>query len=206
MATKKRAARETPTASIILNQARHYMRYLRKERGETTAQIANSEGVSQKAIEKSIRQVEIQRGLYTQQNLNASMVGMLMGNLGHVDLTLKRMFKAKDYMEQKNPDGSIQFIPVDDKATQLKAMEVFGKFLDSMQPRSAGVNVKVQQNNANQANATGGKVGGYEDMLRGILDNVQNFNQLPSQTGDVIEAEEDADDEEDDEVATIQTQ
>lgn len=180
----------------------HYMRYMRKDHGETVQQIARSEGVTTRAIEKSIRQIELHRSVYSMQNLNTSLTGMLMSNVDNVDKTMRRMFEAKEYVEQKLPTGEVEFIPVDDKTIQLEAVKVYGKLLESMQPKGGGMTVKVQQNNANQAVATSGKVGGYEEMLHSILKNVDNYNQLPSQTGDVIEAE--AEDSNEDEEEVIQ--
>jgi hypothetical protein len=188
---------------MVLQQARHYMRYMRADQGEKPEQIAASEGVSLQAVEKSIKMVRFHRGLNTQSNLNTAVVGMLMGNLNHVDKTFQRMFKAKNYIEHKKPDGSTKLVPIEDTETQMKALEVYGKFVGSLQPKSAGVNLSVQQNNANQsASISNARGGGYEEMLHGILGNVRSHNDLPPQTADVIDAEEDGEEEEDD--ATVQ--
>jgi len=199
MAKNKKKGTKALTTDVILREnSLHYMRYLRKDRGESVRDIARSEGVTQRAVEKSVRMVEMHRSLYSAQNLNVTVTSMLMGNAGNVDQTLRRMFDAKEYIERKNPDGSSELIPIDDKLVQLEAVKVYGKLLDSMQPKGSGMTVKVQQNNANQTVATTGKAGGYEDMLHSILKNVGNYNQLPSETGDVIEAEETEDDDEED--------
>lgn len=203
MANRK-TARVEANPGLVLDQARHYMRFLRVERGEKPAAVAKSEGVTVRAIEKSIRTVELQRGIYTQSSLNMALIGMLLGKVAKADRTFDRMLEAKDYIEKKNVDGSTEFIPVDDKATQIRALEVLGKYAESMQPKGGGVSVKVQQNNANQANATTSGTGGYESMLHRIIKESQQHNQLPSETADVIDAEEFGaeDDEDDDEVMT----
>jgi len=188
----------------VLQQARHYMRYLRHDQGEKAEAIALSEGVSVTAIQKSIKMIHFHRALNTQANLNTAVVGMLMGNLGRVDKTFQKMFKAKNYVEQKRADGSTKMIPIDDTSTQLKAVEVYGKFIESMQPKGGGLNVKVQQNNSNQSSAiTNVRSGGYEEMLHGILSNVKTHNALPTQTADVIDAEEDDDENEDDDARAV---
>lgn len=191
----KTATKREKNANIVLQQARHYMRYLRNDRGETAEEIAKSEGVSTKAIEKSISMVRFHRELNTQQNLNTAVVGMLMTNLGRADKTLQRMFLAKNYIEHKKPDGTTELVPIDDTKVQMQALEIYGKYLEAMQPKG-GFNLKVQQNNANQAVAhSNAKSGGFEEVLHGIVSNVQKFNELPSKTADVIESEPDDDDE-----------
>lgn len=188
---------ENAGTNLVLRQARHYMRYLRYDQGEKQEEIAKSEGVSVKAIEKSIAMVRFHRGLNTQQNLNVAVVGMLMGNLGRADQTLKRLFAAKNYIEHKQADGSTQLVPVDDAKVQLQALEIYGKFVDSMQPKAGGMNLKIQQNNANQATMTNARSGGFEEVLHGIIGNVKAHNELPYETADVIDAEEeDGEDEE----------
>jgi len=183
---------------MVLRQARHYMRFLRYDRGEKQEEIAKSEGVSVKAVEKSIAMVRFHRGLNTQQNLNTAVVGMLMGNLGRADQTLRKMFGAKNYIEHKQPDGSTKLVPIDDTKVQLQALEIYGKFVESVQPKASGMNLKIQQNNANQATMTNARSGGFEEVLHGIIGDVKAHNQLPYETADVIDAEdEDGEDEED---------
>lgn len=195
---KRKAANEK---GLVLDQARHYMRYLRS-RDEKPADIARSEGVTIRAIEKSIRTVEIQQALYTQTNLNVAVLGMLMKKVNKVEGTFDRMFDAKDYIEQRNPDGSTVLIPVDDKSVQLEALKIFGSYISAQQPKSAGVSLNVQQNNANQANAVSTGKGGYEEMLHQIVKEANTHNQLPSETADVIDDEDFSEEDDDDEVMT----
>jgi hypothetical protein len=184
--------------AMVLQQARHYMRFIRKDQGETPDAIAKSEGVSVKVVERSIRMVEMHKSLNTQANLNGAVVGMLMSNLPHVDRTFQKLFKAKNYIEQKQPDGSTKLVPIDDTATQGKAIELFGKYVDSMQPKGGGLNLKVSQNNNNQAVAhSNAQTGGYEDMLRDIIDNASSHNALPPRVVDVIDSSDSEDDEDD---------
>jgi hypothetical protein len=167
--------------------------------GEKVEEIAQSEGVSIKAIEKSIRQVSMERAIHTQQNLSTAVISMLMGNMRGVDQAFKKGLKAQNFLERKNADGSNQFVPVDDTETQLKTLQVYGKFLEAMQPKGSGISVSVQQNNANQANQTNMRNGGYESMLRSVLDKVHAHNELPRETADVIEAEKEDDSSDEDE-------
>jgi hypothetical protein len=142
--------------------------------------------------------VELHKSLNTQANLNGAVVGMLMSNLPHVDRTFQKLFKAKNYIEQKQADGSTKLVPIDDTATQGKAIELFGKYVDAMQPKGGGLNLKVQQNNSNQAIAhSNAQTGGYEDMLRDIIDNASTHNALPPRVVDVIDSDDSEDDEDD---------
>lgn len=184
---------------MVLQQARHYMRFLRSEQGEKLEDIANSEGVSLAAVEKSVKMIRLHRGINTQENLNQAVVGMLVGNLTHANKALQRGFNAQNYIEQKKADGSTKLVPVPDIVAQQKTLEIFGKYLESMQPKAGGVNLKIQQNNANQANATTNvRAGGYEQMLRDVIGKADVQNALPSTTADVIDPE-DAEGDEDEE-------
>ena len=192
------ARREDAGTNQVLRQARHYMRFLRYDQGEKQEEIAKSEGVTVKAIEKSIALVRLHRGLNTQQNLNTAVVGMLMGNLGKADRTLRRMFSAKNYIEHKLEDGTTKLMPIDDTKVQMQALEIYGKYMEVMQPRGGGVSLNVQQNNSNQVTTTNARSGGFEEVLHSIIGDVKAHNELPYQTADVIEGEE-SDENEDDE-------
>lgn len=177
-------------SGIVLDQARHYMRAVRVEDGEKPADVARSEGVTVRAIEKSIRIVKYQKSLYTQANFNMALMGMMLGQLPKVKETFDRMFAAKDYVERKNADGSTELIPVDDKTIQMEALKTFATYTTAMQPKGGGVNVRVQQNNANQANATATGKGGFESMLHQVIKEANNHAALPSVTADVIDDED----------------
>src|SRR5579859_2899411 len=181
--------------SIVQQQAKHYMRYLRRNEGESVEEIARTEGVSAKAIEKSIKQVQLHRNLNTQGNLNANVVSMLMGNLGRVDKGFKKLFNAKSYIERRLADGSSELVPVDDMATQLEALRVYGKFVESMQPKGGGVAVNVSQSNQT-AQVTNIRHGGFVERMSEIRKRVQEHNLLPPVTVDA--REEDPEDEEED--------
>lgn len=195
-------ARRQRETGLVLDQARHYMRFMRVERGEKPADIARSEGVTARAIAKSVRIVEMQRMLNTNTNLSVAMVGMLMGKVNKVNVTLDRMLDAKDYLERKLEGGATEFVPVDDKAVQLEALKIYGSYVTAQQPKGGGVSVNVQQNNANQANATAAGRGGYEEMLHQIIKEASSHNQLPSETADVIDDEDFSEEDDDDETMT----
>jgi hypothetical protein len=171
---------------------------MRKDMGEKVEDIALSEGVSVKAVEKSIRQITLEKAVHNQQNLNTAVISMLMGNLRHVNSAFQSGLGAKNYIEKKNADGSTELVAVDDTELQLKALQVYGKYLEAMHPKGGGVNVNVQQNNPTQIN-NNMRNSGYEGVLRTVLEKVNAHNQLPRETADVYEAEVEDDEEEDDE-------
>lgn len=184
---------------MVLQQARHYMRFLRHDmQGETAETIAKTEGVSVKAVERSFTIVRMHRAINNHQNLNTAVVGMLMGNLGKADKTMGRMLNAKNYLEHTMPDGTKRYEAIDNPKVQLQALEIFGRYIESMQPKATGNVLKIQQNNANvNTPATNAKSGGFEEVLHGVIDKVRSTNALPFATADVIEAEEeDGNDEE----------
>ncbi len=182
--------------SIVHQQAKHYMRYLRRNEGESLDEIARAEGVSVKAIEKSIKQVELHRSLNNQGNLNANVVAMLMGNLSRVDKGFKKLFNAKSYVERRLADGSSELVPIDDTETQLETIKVFGKFIESMQPKGGGLAVNVNQTNQT-ASVTNIRHGGFVERMTEIRKRVQEHNLLPSVTVDAREADPDDEDDED---------
>ncbi len=208
MAPRKSSSRKKPSRpgtqsnGIVLDQARHYMRAIRVEEGEKAADVARSEGVTIRAIDKSIQLVKNQRGVYTQQNMNTAMVGMLLNTLAKVAEALERGLNAEQYLERKSADGSIDYMPVPDKTAQLEAMRVFGSYFASMQAKGGGISVKVQQNNANQASAVATGRGGYEEMLHQVIKEANTHNLLPAATADVIDDEDYSEEDDDDETMT----
>lgn len=182
------------SSAINIHLSKDIMRLLRRDRGETTDEIARTEGVSTKTIEKSIKRADLHRNINTQTNMNNAVVSMLMGNIGRVDKGFKKLFNAKSYVERRLADGSAELVPVDDMPTQLEALKVFGKFVESMQPKGGGVAVSVNSNNQT-AHVTNIRNGGFVDRLTEIRKRVQEHNLLPPVT--VNAREEDPDDEED---------
>jgi hypothetical protein len=183
----------TDTSALSIHMSKDIMRLMRRDRGETLEEIARTEGVSTKTIEKSIKQADLHRSVNTQGNMNSAVVSMLMGNLGRVDKGFKKLFNAKSYVERRLADGSAELVPVDDMTTQLEALKVYGKFVESMQPKGGGVAVSVNSNNQT-ANVTNIRNGGFVDRLTEIRKRVQEHNLLPPVT--VNAREEDPDDEE----------
>lgn len=201
----RKATKPAESNALAFDQARHIMRYMRVENGETPAAIARAEGVSVRTVERSLKTVEFQRAIYTRTNLNASITGMLMEKMARAGKTLERNLDAKEYVEQKNPDGSTNLIPVDDKATQLKALEIYLKGIETMQPKGGGQNIRVQQTNAQAAisvASTGG--GGYETMLHELIKESNKFNALPPKVADVMEADDGDEGEEEEEGMVIE--
>lgn len=190
---------KSDTSALSIHMSKDIMRLLRRDRGETTEEIARTEGVSTKTIEQSIKRADLHRSVNTQGNMNAAVVSMLMGNLGHVDKGFKKLFKAKSYVERRLADGSAELVPVDDMATQLEALKTYGKFVEAMQPKGGGVAVSVNSNNQT-AHVTNIRNGGFVDRLTEIRKRVQEHNLLPPVTVNAREEDPEDEEEDDDEI------
>ena len=181
---------------MVLTHSRHYMRYLRHDQGETSEDIARTEGVSIKAIERSLQLVRMHRAIHSAPGLNVAVIGMLQHNVDHASAALGRRLNAKEFYEHKFPDGHTEMVEIEDRKTQLRALEIFGRYVESVQPKAPGNVVKIQQNNANVTPEPEVRSGGFEEVLHGIIGRVREANQLPYKTADVVESEEEEGEEE----------
>lgn len=190
--------------SALANTSIHNMRYLRSLRGETVADIARREGVSVKAVEKSLRMAEIDHALNTTENLNREAISSVRTNLPHATSAIRRMLNAKTLIrETKMVKGKEQttIVQVDDIEVQTKGVAAFKDILVALQPKTGGgVNVNVNQANANTAAVatTNIRTTTYEDRLRKIRNQQAEYAALPSQVIDAPEAADEDDDVEDD--------
>src|SRR5580693_1466229 len=112
------------TSTAISTQGKSYLRYLRHDdgKGDSIAEIARSEGVSEKAVENSIKQIKRRRQVNSLDTVNTEVHGMLLGNMADVSKTLKRQLNAKNYVERRRADDSSELVAVPDNETQLKAV------------------------------------------------------------------------------------
>jgi transcriptional regulator with XRE-family HTH domain len=186
----------------LTNNSVHTMRYLRTQRGETVADIARGEGVTVKAVEKSLRMVAVDHALNTTETLQREAISSIRTNIPDATKAIRRMLNAKTLVrETKVIKGKeiTKIIEVDDTEVQVKGVNAWKDLLIAMQPKTpGGVNVNVNQSNANMAAAattTNIRTTTYEDRLRQIRNQQAEFAALPSQ---VIDAPEAADEEDED--------
>jgi hypothetical protein len=187
----------------------HTMRYLRHHRGETVQDIARNEGVTVKAVEKSLRQVQVDHALNTPEQLEREAINVVRSNLPHVQSAISRALKAKTLIREttiRRGKEETRIKTVDDIDTQLKGLKAFNDMLTATQPKGTGIAVNVNQQNANLAAAaatTNIRTTTYEDRLRRIRNQQAEYALMPSQVIDAPEATDEDDevdplDEEDD--------
>jgi hypothetical protein len=177
------------------------MRYLRTQRGEMVPDIARSEGVTVKAVEKSLRMVAVDHALNTTETLQREAISSIRSNIPEATRAIKRLLNAKTLVRETkviNGKEITKIVTVDDTEVQVKGVNAWKDLLIAMQPKTpGGVNVNVNQSNANMAAATTTNIRTttYEDRLRQIRNQQAEFAALPSQ---VIDAPEAADEEDED--------
>ena len=157
-------------------------RYIRHNLGTTPEDIAKQDGVGVAAVNKSIRAIDAYRATHTVEFLNQSMIEVVMANTDHLKKAMKGGLTAtkKDDKGKKVPDHTVQ----------MHAIDAATKIVTALQPKQGkGIHVNVNQQQAVAGGTPPPESGfvGYEERLRSIRAKIDQHNQLPSATGDVID-------------------
>jgi hypothetical protein len=133
--------------------------------------------------------------------LQREAISSIRSNIPEATRAIKRLLNAKTLVRETkviNGKEITKIVTVDDTEVQVKGVNAWKDLLIAMQPKTpGGVNVNVNQSNANMAAATTTNIRTttYEDRLRQIRNQQAEFAALPSQ---VIDAPEAADEEDED--------
>lgn len=166
-------------------------RYIRHNLGATPAEIASQDGVGVRTIEKSIASIDAYRATHTVEFLNQSMIEVVMSNTDELREAMKGGLTAQKIDDQgkKVPDHTVQMHAID-SATRM---------VTALQPKiGKGIQLNLNQQQAIAAGATPppeSGFAGFEERLRQIRTRIDQHNQLPSATGDVIDAAAEIQDE-----------
>jgi hypothetical protein len=140
-------------------------------------QIAQEDGVSVKAVEKSIMRMERHRARLTLQEIHAAeMVGLLQSVHAEA-VALSEALRAthkRQMLDEKNrpvvdDDGAPLYVELPDHDTRLDAIDRRTAILNALAPKGGGI--KIQNNNMSGGDGTTGstvKYVGVEDRIIGI--------------------------------------
>jgi hypothetical protein len=192
MASNIQPRKESP---IAIAEARHYLRFIRSERGDSLEDIAKEDGISVAMVEKSIRKVQIQKAIFTSENTQDTIRRMLVENSGKASKALGTALTAKKYVRKQDKEGKTKYVPVDDIEVQMEGLKAFKGIAEVVQPKAGGSVVNVKQVNQTAA-VTNIRGNGYEERMDEIRRKAADFNKLPPTIiASVTEESEDNDEE-----------
>jgi hypothetical protein len=187
---------------------KHLERALRVKSGETIPEIAKADGVSEKAVQKSLRIVNVNRARHSDEFLKEELIRIAM-KLGPGTMTAVAGALEATYDVTKNDNGKEVTVQEPDHSTRLKAVEQFVEIAKAAQPKTGG-NINVGMGvNVGGTRATPTATGSYvgmEDRLRAIRQEIAQRPQLEERTvttatleqpgGDILDGDDDEDDDE----------
>jgi len=146
-------------------------------------------------VQKSLEKMEVYRALTANEEVNMRYNEIVLENIDAAGKVMRDGLKAvtvtrEDYTDAKGKKRSRVISREPDHPTRFKAAELVQKSADRALPKGGGVNVNVQQNNANLNEAAPGK--SFADRLR------QRREAMGLSNGVVIAARPDSDDDEED--------
>jgi hypothetical protein len=150
-----------------LGNKKHLERFILNRGGKTIEEIALAEHISEEAVRKSIRAVEIAKGFHTQEYLQEMLVGVVLNCSPTVQKSLLEALTAGAMKDKVNDAGEKYSVFEPDHDTRLKAIAEFGKIAVAAQPKPGhSTNVKVGVGLA-MGQASGSFVG-MEERMREI--------------------------------------
>jgi hypothetical protein len=187
---------------------KHLERALRVKSGETIPEIAKADGVSEKAVQKSLRIVNVNRARHSNEFLTESLIGIVMDLEPRTKAALAGALGATYDVTKTDKNGKEITVAEPDHTTQLKAVEKITELAKAAQPRGApSINVGMGVN-VGGARATPSATGSYvgmEDRLRAIRQEIAGRPQIEERSvttavleapgGDIIDGDDDDDDE-----------
>lgn len=154
--------------------ATHFLRYIKHKCGMSPDEIAVSDNVKIKAVQRSIQHVEIYRKQHTLEFLNEAIIKEVMSAAPELGKALVRALTAKT----EGQDGEFK----EDIATQLKGVHSVSTLVRDIQPKGSGTHVQVGIQNQNAPTVISHNYLGFEDRLRKLRPKIDQVNALPSET------------------------
>jgi hypothetical protein len=151
-----------PTSRVAME------RYDRNKAGESIAEIAEKDKVSEKAVQDSIRNVQLYRSRYTHEAANQAISEIIVEKAQKVGKAIDNGLEAYQEYEITDKRGRKRRVRRPDVSAQMRAVGEYRQLAVVIQPKSAPsthVNVGVGVSNRVQT----GSYSGMEDRLRTII-------------------------------------
>lgn len=178
------------------------MRYLKAKAGIDLKEIAKSEHVHVREIEKSVRQIEMYEQQNTEGQLQLAVRDLVISVIPQAKETISGLLNAVTIERKPNEKtGKVDIIRTEDKTTRLEAVRLVKDIVIGMQPKQPAAVVNVNQTNQT---ANIGSAETVEERMRRLRARAQEHNLLPPETAAVPVTidqgfEDDGDFEEDEE-------
>lgn len=170
----------------VLNSNLHTERFLRSTSGETIADIAKDQGVTEKAILRSIADVKLYRSRNTHENVNQAISAVILSVAKELQNAVSQALKAT--FDVKDGDKTVKEA---DHSTRLRAAAEIRQLAQVVQPKSSpSTNVSVGVGVTQQTRVASGGYVGMEDRLRQIRQQRSEQTVLEGSTVAVAELEQ----------------
>lgn len=166
--------------------ARHLMRYLKAKAGMDLKEIAKSEHVQVREIQKSVQQYETYEKQNDEGRLMLSVRDLVISVIPTAKDTINGLLTATTIVEQPNEKtGRKNHVRIEDKTTRLEAVRLVKDLVIGMQPKGPAVAVNVNQTNQT---ANIGSAETVEERMRRLRARAQEHNLLPPKVAAVPQA------------------
>jgi len=171
-------------AMTSLGNKKHLERFILNRGGKTIEEIALAENISEEAVRKSIRSVEVAKGYHTQEYLTESLIGIILKSTPAAQEAILTMLTATKPKTVTNERGETATIFEPDTDVIAKGLSEYRQLAAVAQPKPGhSTNVKVGVGLAmGQAN---GSFVGMEERMREIR---QQRKDQPVLSAPVIQA------------------
>ncbi len=158
--------------------ARHLMRYLRSKAGIDPETIAKQDGVSLKAVQESIKEMERYESANSEGQVSLGVRNLILTCLPQAEATITGLMTATNTVERKNArTGGVDYVNVEDKITRLEALKVFNGMISSQQPKAPAQQINVNQTNQQATVLSSAET--TEERFRRLRAKVAEHNLLP---------------------------
>lgn len=169
-----------------LSSAIHSGRFFRNKHGESIEEIAAAEGVSVKAVKRSIESVNLYRSRNTHEQVNTILSHVVLEVGNQVRQALNEALGATFVVK----DGD-KTVHEPDHNTRMKAVGEVRQIAQVVQPKSGpSTNVTVGVGVTQQTRVASGGYIGMEDRLRQIRQDRLNKPEIEGKTVAVAELEQ----------------
>jgi hypothetical protein len=166
------------------NSQKALERYERNKAGESIADIAKADGVSENSVQQSIRSVQLFRSKHTHEYANQAISAIVIDTAGHVKKSLVNGLTATTTETISDKNGNTRKVKKPDVSAQMRAVSEYQKLASTIQPKGGGTNVNVGVGvGVNQTRVATGSYIGMEDRLRKIM---QQQKQQPIVEGTTL--------------------
>lgn len=173
-----------------LTRTIHYARYLKNRSGQSFAEIAESEKVSEKTVKESVKNFEVYQMMTAVEHVNHGLGSVVVEAIPLMRVAMNEALQATDEIEVKDKDGNKTTKIIPDHSTRNRAMETINEIAKTIQPKAPGPSTHVQVGvgvNGNGGIKASGSFVNMEARMRELREGIKAAPQLAGSEPGMLE-------------------